>query len=314
MNDTVALIAVVTAGVLFGWWLEKRTPATRRLVLRIIGIVLGVPLLLIVLASVVGSDMLGALGGFSLMALLSLAVPLGLGVLLGRFFGHSRPRESASEQPVSQPISTPAPAPMKRPVPVLSAQQRSVLLVMAAVGSGIWVALALGFWMHDQPVPSELDGGLVPAALVLIATVTIVLRGLWQRRAARLRYERRDVVAEYQAAVAAYESDPDATACCEHLAPIERAMRRAGLRVQSGRKGSAGAPCCIDMEALRRQFVVPASVDYKESYSRDRSAEDPPHAFLYCSECESQLWLVHVREARPDTPTFPAQMTTRRSI
>jgi hypothetical protein len=79
-------------------------------------------------------------------------------------------------------------------------------------------------------------------------------------RAIRLRNWQRDMVAEHEAAVAAYESYPDATACCEHLASIELAMRRAGLRVQSGRRGAASAPCCIDMEALSRRLVVPASV------------------------------------------------------
>src|SRR6185295_15171932 len=83
MNDTLALIAVLAVGAASGWWLEGRTPATRKLVFRITLIVLGVPLALLLFASVVGSNTLGAIGGFSLMALVALAVPLGLGVLLG---------------------------------------------------------------------------------------------------------------------------------------------------------------------------------------------------------------------------------------
>ena len=308
MNDTFALIATVAMGVALGWWFEGRTRATRKLVIKIIGVVLGVPLLFLLFASVVGSNTLGAIGGFSLMALMALAVPLGLGVLLGKLFGHSRTRDAASEQPApSRPMSNPPAQPLvQRPAPALSAQRRLVLLIMAGVGSGIWVALAVGFWLHDQPAPNGLNEGLLPAALVLIATLTIVLRAAWQRRAIRLRNEQRDVVAEYNESLAAYESDPDATACCEHLAPFELAMRRAGLRVQSGQRGAAGAPCCIDMEALSRRFTVPASVEYQEWYSRDRTGEDPPHALLYCTVCQSKLWLVHVREATPDTPTFPA--------
>ena len=236
MNDTFALIATVAMGVALGWWFEGRTRATRKLVIKIIGVVLGVPLLLLLFASVVGSNTLGAIGGFSLMALMALAVPLGLGVLLGKLFGHSRTRDAASEQPApSRPMSNPPAQPLvQRPAPALSAQRRLVLLIMAGVGSGIWVALAVGFWLHDQPAPNGLNEGLLPAALVLIATLTIVLRAAWQRRAIRLRNEQRDVVAEYNESLAAYESDPDATACCEHLAPFELAMRRAGLRVQSG--------------------------------------------------------------------------------
>jgi hypothetical protein len=307
MNDTVALIAAVAVGVLFGWWLEGRTPGTRKLVFRITGVVLGTPLALILVASGVGSNTLGAIGGFSLMALLALAVPLGLGMLLGKLFRHSRARDSStSELPAPQPIATTTQPAVQRSAPALSAQQRLVLLVMAGVGSGIWVALAVGFWLHDQPVPSELDAGLVPAALVLTVTLTLVVRAAWQRRASRLRNERRDIVAEYEAAAARYESDPDATACCEHLAPIELAMRRAGLHVQSGQQGSAGAPCCIDMHGLSRRFSLPASVQYHEWYSPDRSGDDPPRASLYCTACQSQLWLLHAREDRPDTPTFPA--------
>jgi hypothetical protein len=253
MGDTFAFIAALAIGVAFGCWLERRAPATRKLVFRIIGIVLGAPLILVLFASVVGSNTLGAIGGFSLMVLLALAVPLALGVLLGKLFGHSRTRDTASEPPApSRPVSsTPAQPVVQRPAPALSVQQRVVLLIMAGVGSGIWVALALGFWLHDQPAPSGLNEGLVPAALVLIATLTIVVRAAWQRRA-------------------------------------------------------AGAPCCIDMEALSRRFTVPASVQYQEWYSRDRTGDDPPHALLYCTVCQSKLWLVHVREATPDTPTFPA--------
>jgi len=299
MNDTVALIAVLAAGAAFGWWLERRAAATRKLVLRIALIVLGLPLAVLLFASVVGSNTLGAIGGFSLMALVAFAVPLGLGMLLGKLLRPARSRDSSvSAQPAPTAIA-------RRPAPALSEQQRLVLLIMAGVGSSIWVALAFGFWLHDQPVPSELNAGLMPAALVLIATLTIVVRGAWRRRAVRVRNEQRDVVAEYEAAAAAYESDPDATACCEHLAPIELAMRRAGLRVSSGQRGTAGAPCCIDMDALSRRFIVPASVQYQEWYSPDRSADDPPHASLYCTACQSQLWVVHVREARPQTPTFP---------
>lgn len=93
-----------------------------------------------------------------------------------------------------------------------------VAVFIIGVVLGIWVALALGFWLHDEPAPNGLNEGPVPAALVLIGTVTIVLRAAWQRRAIRV----------------------------------------------------------------------------------------PPYALLYCTACQSRLWLVHVREATPDTPTFPA--------
>ena len=307
MDDSFALVAVVAIGVALGWWLEGRAPSTRKRVFKATGIVLGVPLVLIFLASVVRSDTLGWIGGLSLMVLLAVAVPLGLGVLVGKFVGRSRsrgPESAASEPPAPVPSVSKPPPPQSRPL--VSAQHFGVFIGAAGILSGFWVAIALGFRLHDQPIPVELRGGLLPAALVLIATVTIGLRALWQRRSIRVRNEQRDIVAEHNARVAAYESDPHAIACCEHLAPIESAMRRAGLRVQPGGQGSAGVNCCIDMDALARQFTVPESVQYHELYSPDRSGLDPPHATLYCTACQSRLWLVHVREARPGTPTFPA--------
>lgn len=308
MNDALALIAVLVIGVVLGWWLEERTPATRRRVFKAAGIVLGVPAVLIVLASVVQSDTLGWIGGFSLMALLALAVPLGLGVLVGKFLGRSRSRDhehAAGTQPApSPPVARPS---TPQPRPVIFAQHPGMFIVAAGILSGFWVMLAVGFWLHDQPIPVELRGGVWPAALVFIATLIVGLRALWRRRSARIRNEQRDIVAEHNARVAAYESDPHAIACCEHLAPIESAMRRAGLRVQPGGQGSAGVDCCIDMDALGRQFTLPQSVQYHELYSPDRSGLDPPHATLYCSACQSRMWLVHVREAKPETPTFPAK-------
>lgn len=307
MDDSLVLVAVVAIGVALGWWLEGRAPSTRKRVFKAIGIVLGVPLVLIFLASVVRSDTLGWIGGLSLMILLAVAVPLGLGVLVGKFVGRSRsrgPETAASKPPAPAPSVNKPPPPQSRPL--VSAQHLGVFIGAAGILSGFWVAIALGFRLHDQPIPVELRGGLLPAALVLIATVSIGLRALWQRRSIRVRNEQRDIVAEHNARVAAYESDPHAIACCEHLAPIESAMRRAGLRVQPGGQGSAGVDCCIDMDALARQFTVPESVQYDELYSPDRSGLDPPHATLYCTACQSRLWLVHVREARPGTQTFPA--------
>jgi hypothetical protein len=70
---------------------------------------------------------------------------------------------------------------------------------------------------------------------------------------------------------------------------------------------AAAVNCCIDMDALARQFTVPESVQYHELYSPDRSGLDPPHATLYCTACQSRLWLVHVGEATPETATFPAK-------
>jgi hypothetical protein len=310
MDDSLALIAVLVVGAALGWWLEGRAPATRKRVFKATGIVLGGPAVLIVLASVVQSDTLGWIGGLSLMALVALAVPLGLGVLAGKLLGRSRSRDhesGASAQPAPSPSFAKASTPQARPV--ISAEQRGILIAAAGILSGFWVALALGFRLHDQPIPVELDSGLLPAAIVLIASVSLGLRRAWQWRARRVLSAIRQAhaVDEHKARVAEYERDPHATACCEHLAPIESAMRRAGVRVQPGGRDSAAANCCIDMNALAQKFTVPESVQYLELHSPDRSGLDPPHATLYCTACQSRLWLVHVGEAKPETPTFPAR-------
>jgi hypothetical protein len=181
-----------------------------------------------------------------------------------------------------------------------------LFIAAAGIASGFWVMIAVGFRLHDQPVPVEVDSGLLPAALVLIATVSWGLRALWRRRSSQVLREASDAIDAHKARAAEYERDPLATSCCVHLAPIESAMRAIGLRVQAGSPGSAVAHCCIDMEALAQKFSLPVSVKYQELYSPDRSGEDPPHAMLYCETCQSRLWLVHTGEASPGTPTFPA--------
>jgi hypothetical protein len=102
-----------------------------------------------------------------------------------------------------------------------------------------------------------------------------------------------------------YDLDPRATTCCHHLAPIESAMRAAGLRLRMDGPGWASAECRIDSNALNRQFQLPASVAYEELQDHGRSLEDPPLARVRCDLCESRIWVEHPSEAAPDTPVFP---------
>ena len=103
-----------------------------------------------------------------------------------------------------------------------------------------------------------------------------------------------------------YDLDPHATACCEHFAPIESAMRAAGLKVRLGGPSTVSAECVVDPEALAQKFPLPEGIGYQEWYSRDRSGDDPPHALLFCPTHHSRVWVVHAREASPGTPTFPS--------
>ncbi|HEY7639604.1 MAG TPA: hypothetical protein VH814_07760 [Steroidobacteraceae bacterium] len=307
MKDALTLLALFGGGVALGWWLRGRAPSIRKFVFRAVWVLFGAPVVLFVIANLVDSDSLAMIAGLSLMILVAAAVPFGLGALGGAIFaGRSRARNGESPVSVQPAASAPVvqPPPAQRPSG-LSPQQRGTIIAVAGIGSAVWLMLALGFRLHDQPIPEELDQGLLPAAVVFIVTILLGARALWRWRAERLRLEQYDPIDAHKALVAAYEADPQATACCEHLAPIEMAMRRAGLRVQPSGQVGAAVNSCIDMDALRQQFSVPASVEYQEWYSRDRTGDDPPHALLFCTACESRLWLVHVREATPDTPTFP---------
>jgi len=200
-----------------------------------------------------------------------------------------------------------------------------VLLFAMGVPAGLWVVLALGFRWHGQPIPRELVIGLVPACAVLIAIISHGLHGVWQRRnrASQATAERRAWLAamaadprrqRYAAMIEAgdilwtpesveYDLNPRATACCEHLAPVESAMRTTGLKLHRGGPSSVSAECCIDAEAVTQRFSLRENVTYEEMYSRDR---DFPHMLLYCSACQSRLWVLHPEEAAPGTPTFPS--------
>ena len=81
------LIVLFATGAALGWWLKRRTAATRKRVLQIaLLLALGVPVAVWVFAALAGNETLGLLAGFSLMGITALAVPLALGVLVGRKF------------------------------------------------------------------------------------------------------------------------------------------------------------------------------------------------------------------------------------
>jgi hypothetical protein len=195
--------------------------------------------------------------------------------------------------------------------------------------------IMLGFAVHDPSTRSSFNDEKILAVAVAVIIGGTVLCLMWPKIAFARRQarEKSDAAAKRQAWLDAAASDPyrkryaemikagdsfwtperaeydfdrSVTACCKHLEPIESAMRRAGLKVTLSSPGTVSADCCIDQEALAREFSLPEGGGYTEMYSRDRSGDDPPHAFLFCPACQSRLWVVHTREARPGTPTFPS--------
>jgi hypothetical protein len=312
MKDALPLLALVAIGAALGWWLRGRTPSTRKRLLQITGIVLGAPVALFVVALGLQTDTLAFLAGLSLMMMLTVLAPLGLGALLGAYLARPRggsPNSSTKAQPAASPQAAKR-APSVSQGAWSSAQHRGLLIGTAGFGAAAWIALTLGFRLNEDYIPVELERGFVAAAAVLIASVSWGLRAVWQQRRRVRAYEQRDLVAEHEAFLAAkapkYDLDPQATACCEHLAPIESAMRTSGVKMRLAGLRAVKAECCVDAEALARTFALPESVAYQEWYGRDRLPEDPPASLVYCEKCPSHLWVLHASERRPDTPTFPS--------
>ena len=105
----------------------------------------------------------------------------------------------------------------------------------------------------------------------------------------------------------AYDLDPRMTVTCEHLRPLESAMREAGIRLRPlGYYGdpapssvSCGSSLLID--DVRRQFALPEFVTYEEIQEFVHKA-----ALLECTLCKSHMDLAAPTDRA--VPTFPRQI------
>ena len=220
----------------------------------------------------------------------------------------------------------------------------SLLIVMAGVAAGFVVFLWAGFHWHHQPAPAPIDSLFPPAALVLVFAIVwltwhlarnarrgILSHGGRIRSRADLRRDQEDWKRErremherlaadpirrpylkriergehWSEAQIDYDLDPDATATCAHLAPIERAMRRAGMRLKLGHGHIVNADCTIDEPALRQRFAIELPAWYGMIEQYDRSLEDPPAAAILCREHGAMIYVVAPRQAERETPRFP---------
>jgi hypothetical protein len=101
-----------------------------------------------------------------------------------------------------------------------------------------------------------------------------------------------------------YNENPQTTATCVHLEPIERAMRLAGTRLRRLTGPNVRAQCRIDEAGIKRRFAPPASVQYREWY-QPAHERDNPQAEISCVECRSAIDVIHPGQAREHTPWFP---------
>jgi hypothetical protein len=221
-------------------------------------------------------------------------------------------------------------------------EQRKLVLIIGSVPCLFCVIFAIGYWRFEPQVPLVLKIGFLPAAVFLGTAVSIWIRYLWinrtwslddfsLRRIIRERAQRRRARAEHQAWLARiavdpqrqryyamiqagdvfwtpdrveYDLDPHATACCKHLAPIEREMRAAGIDVKLSGREYVIADCRIDAQRLKQRFRFMEPAAYQEFMMCDRGADDPV-AQLIC-DCRSAITVLHPQQARDGAPVFPS--------
>jgi hypothetical protein len=324
MTEAVFALVTIGIGACIGWLVGRRQTRPSKRMLALVGAFLILsPAFLFMLASFLESDALGWIAGLSVMIALVSAAPIALGAAVGWTWARRshRPALLADRDLTTQgeSLHNSVPTALDVPPPPIhaSGKQRGVLLAMAGVPAGFWVMLAVGFRINDQPAPSGLDSGLMLASLVLVTTLIVGVRYVWQNRGTSTRPfsfsvpgaapRRSDAMAERRAWLATlaadphrqryaamidagdsfwtpdridYDLDPHATTCCQHLAPIESAMRAAGLSVRMDAVGSASAGCRIDADVLAREFSLAPTVAYEERVAYDRSLEDPQQARL----------------------------------
>ena len=105
----------------------------------------------------------------------------------------------------------------------------------------------------------------------------------------------------------AYDLDPDRAATCQHLAPIEVSMRRAGLKVRWLMAGHVSVDCQVNEAALWSELKPALEVHYAADLfpGGGRGSEEFPNSALQCAACNSAIHTLHERESKPTTPWFP---------
>ncbi|MDB5585846.1 MAG: hypothetical protein JWP26_816 [Devosia sp.] len=101
-----------------------------------------------------------------------------------------------------------------------------------------------------------------------------------------------------------YDLDPTRLVTCIHIRRIERAMRDAGIPIRPLYGALAHAACCVDGPRLQARFEITHPVWFSDDIAGDRPY-DPEGAGIMCSEHGSGIWLLHPRDAKPETPIFP---------
>ena len=191
---------------------------------------------------------------------------------------------------------------------------------MMAVGVAFAVVLGIGFWWQPGAEWGVVGGFAICAIAVGIAFPLVGVSpwagvGRWWRGRGAKAVVGSAYRPDDSAERISYEVNSSKTATCEHLVPMERAMRRSGMDVRLLPKSEFGsvisAACRINAAGLRRAFSLPEFVFYEERYHPERWQFDNPRADVICGKCRevnrrSGIEVLHPDLCRADTPWFPS--------
>jgi hypothetical protein len=199
---------------------------------------------------------------------------------------------------------------------------KKTLIAMAAVPVAFTVVLGFGFWVHDRGLNmDDSTFGLLAAIAIVVISFGIFgsITGIrfwpivrtFPQSIPRTPY----VPRELSAAEIAYPLDLNMTVSCAHLAPIEKAMRLAGIEVKYQAENMyrpiVKANCRVNLPELKRVFALTDNVFYKEGYEPERFEFENPRADIFCLEClksdraRSTIGVLHPDECKPETVWFP---------
>ncbi len=194
---------------------------------------------------------------------------------------------------------------------------------MAAVPVAFTVVLGFGFWVHDRGLSMDDSTFGLLAAIAIVAISFGIFSSItgirfwpivrtFPQSIPRTPY----VPRQLSEAEIAYPLDPNMTVSCAHLAPIEKAMRMAGIEVKYQAENIyrpiVRARCRVNEAELKRVFGLSNNIFYKESYEPERYEFENPRADIFCLEClkadraRSTIGVLHPDEYRLDTAWFPA--------
>jgi WD40 repeat protein len=220
-----------------------------------------------------------------------------VGTALGAFGLWVLLRQSAASGPPRQLTSN-----TQRP------RSSGLLLAMTSVAAGFLILLGAGFLLFGgaqgfgiSPV-RMVGGGVMLAVGVLAAQVRRHTReGSKARSAPNPGAEAATQFTPVQQPP--FQAHP---APCEHLKPIDTAMRAAGISVRPIAGSGLRASCRIHVPSFEHRFGQQNTISYAEYFQPERHFEDNPTARLICTHCGSILYTLHAFESTPGTQWFPA--------